>query len=59
MKKRSMCYILLAVILLFAACGKKAQTWQELYDLGEKYLRKRLWPLPARSNWIRSRRLST
>ena len=38
MKKRSMCYILLAVILLFAACGKKAQTWQELYDLGEKYL---------------------
>ena len=38
MKKKSICYVLLIVILLLAACGKKAQTWQELYDLGEKYL---------------------
>ena len=38
MKKRNIYYILLIVILLLTACGKKAQTWQELYDLGEKYL---------------------
>ena len=32
--------ILLALLLLFslAACGEKAPTWQEQYDLGQKYL---------------------
>ena len=38
MKRKGLFYILFIAVLLLAACGKKAKTWQELYDLGEKYL---------------------
>lgn len=38
MKKQVLYGLLLGAVLLLAACGKKAQSWQELYDLGEKYL---------------------
>ncbi len=38
MKKKTIGCIFIVIILAFAACGKNTQTWQELYDLGEKYL---------------------
>ena len=38
MKKKTIGCIFIVIILAFSACGKNTQTWQELYDLGEKYL---------------------
>jgi len=37
MKKR-ICFILVIVVTLLCACGEKAPTWQEQYDLGVRYL---------------------